>query len=226
MYYQALIEEWPNEYMAYFRALPGCFSSAPTYAEALANAPAAIATYLRWLKANSLLDEIDSQIDVIVAERLAAKDGHIGPCFEADLSPISDEEIDNALNIAAAARTDLIELYEDIPSDVREQALDAGGWSVNDHMHHIIESELWYVSRLADQPQVKSFSELSADLPTTLFDVAMDTELAMRGLTEEQRSRGFTQEGEEWTAAKVLRRLVEHLREHYPWIQQLGGESL
>jgi predicted RNase H-like HicB family nuclease len=226
MHYQALIEEWPSEYMAYFRSLPGCFASAPIYEEAQSAAPTAITTYLHWLKSNGLLDEMDAEVEVVVKERLAAKDGEIGPRFEADLAPVSDEEIDNALNIAAVARTDLIELYERISSKAREQVLDAGGWSVNAHMAHIIEAELWYVSRLSDEPQVKPFSDLSTDLPTALFDVAMDTELALRGLTEEQRSRVYTHEGEEWTAAKVLRRLVGHLREHYPWIQQLGGESL
>lgn len=226
MHYQALIEEWPHEYMAFFRALPGCFSSAPTYEEAMAAAPSTIASYLRWLKTNGLCDEIDPQVEVIVKERLAAKDGNIGPRFEADLAPVSDEEIDRALNIAAAARTDLLELYERIPPQAREQVLDAGGWSVNNHMAHIIEAELWYVSQLAEQPHIKPFSDLPTDLPTALFDVAMDTELAIRGLTEEQRSRVYTHEGEEWTAVKVLRRLVGHLREHYPSIQQLGRMSL
>ncbi len=224
MFYQALIEEWPHEYMAYFRELPGCFSSAPTFEEAVAAAPSAIASYLRWLKTNGLLDEIDSQVEVIVTERLAAKDGQFGPKFEADLIPLNDEEIDKALNIAAAARTDLLEVYEGIPAEARELALDAGGWSVNEHMRHIIETERWYVSHLQDQSQVKPFSNLSTDLSTALFDVALDTEFALRDLSEEQGSRVYTHEGEEWTAAKVLRRLVEHLREHYPWIKQLGSQ--
>jgi predicted RNase H-like HicB family nuclease/uncharacterized damage-inducible protein DinB len=226
MQYQALIEEWPHEIMAYFRELPGCFSSALTYEEALTAAPLAITTYLRWLKTNGLLNEMDSGVEVVVKEHLAAIDGKIGPRFEADLVPVSEEEIDNALNIAAAARADLIEVYERIPEAARDQILDAGGWSVNNHMAHIIETELWYVSQFVEQPHIKPFSELPTDLPTALFDVAMDTELALRGLTEEQRNRVYTHEGEEWTAAKVLRRLVGHLREHYPWIQQLGSKSI
>ena len=28
----------------------------------------------------------------------------------------------------------------------------------------------------------------------------------------------------EWTAAKTLRRLTKHLREHYPWMQKLAGQ--
>jgi predicted RNase H-like HicB family nuclease len=151
MHYQALIEEWPNECMAYFRELPGCFSSAPTYEEALAAAPSAIASHLRWLKSSGLVDEIDTQIEVIVSERLAAQDGRIGPSFEADLAPPNDEEIDLALNIAAAARTDLIELYDGIPADARERVRDAGGWSANEHMRHIIEEHYPWIKKFGSE---------------------------------------------------------------------------
>jgi DNA-directed RNA polymerase specialized sigma24 family protein len=55
-----------------------------------------------------------------------------------------------------------------------------------------------------------------------LFDNAMDVELILRELTPEQRERVFLHDGEEWTAAKVLRRMSEHLREHYPWMREIA----
>ena len=224
MRYNALVEVWPSESMAYFRELPGCLSTAPTYEEAVAAAPAAIAKHVRWLKANDLIEEIDNDVSVVVKERLAPGNNYNGPRFEAEAQPPGDEEIDLALNVAGMARAELIDLYESIPAEQRERTPAPGDWSVSQHLWHIIESEIWYVSRLSDVPQEKPLSELSPEISVALFDVGMDTELALRGLSEEQRSHIFTHEGEEWTAAKVLRRLVGHLREHYPWIEELAKQ--
>ena len=52
MRFYALVEDWPGESKAYFRELPGCLSSAPTYEEAVKTAPVAILTFLKWLKKN------------------------------------------------------------------------------------------------------------------------------------------------------------------------------
>src|SRR5258708_30677676 len=83
MRYYALVEDWPGESMVYFRELPGCFSSAPTYEEAVTAAPAAIAGYLSWLKKNdlSIIENVedDGKIELVVKERLAAPDRQVGP---------------------------------------------------------------------------------------------------------------------------------------------------
>lgn len=225
MQYNALVEEWPGETMVYFRELPGCLSTAPTFEEAIAATSTAIANHIRWLKANELIEEIDNEISVVVKERIAAGENGPGPRFEAELAPPSDEEIDLALNVAGMARAELLDLYEGIPAEQRDHTPAPGDWSITEHLRHIIESELWYVSRLSDIPQEKPLSELSPEISVALFDVGMDSELALRDLSEEQRRRVFTHEGEEWTAAKVLRRLVGHLREHYPWVKELARQQ-
>lgn len=220
MQYNALVEQWPGETMIYFRQLPGCLFTAQTFEEAIAATPAAIARHIRWLKANELIEEIDNDISVVVTERIAAENK--GPRFEAELAPPNDEEIDMALNVAGMARAELLDLYESASAEQRDRIPAPGDWSITEHLRHIIESELWYVSRLSDSPREKPLSELSPEITVALFDVGMDSELALRNLSKEQRTRIFTHEGEEWTAAKVLRRLAGHLREHYPWVQELA----
>src|SRR5215472_12515879 len=139
MRFYALVEDWPGESMAYFRELPGCFSSAPTYEEALKAAPAAIASYLNWLKKNDLniVEENDGKIEVVVKERLPALNGESGPRFEADLAPPGNVEIDNALDVAAAARAELLELYDSVPYQYRNISLSPGAWSITRHLQHI-----------------------------------------------------------------------------------------
>jgi predicted RNase H-like HicB family nuclease len=220
MHFYALVEDWPGESMAFFREFPGCFSSASTYAGALKAAPAAISSYLNWLKKNDLaiIDEENSEIEVVVKERLTAVGGQVGPRFEADLAPPDDVEIENALNVAAAARADLLELYDSVPPEQRNRPVSPDSWSLTQHLQHILEAEDSYVSRLMEHPTATFGNALLPDLSMALFDHAMDHEIFLRGLSRADRERVFTHEGEEWTAAKVLRRMSEHLREHYPWM--------
>jgi predicted RNase H-like HicB family nuclease len=223
MQFNALIEEWPGESMAYFRELPGCYCSATTYEALFKNIPASIADYLKWARANDItvLDEFDGQVEVVIKEHLVAEQGEIGPLFEADLPPPDDIEIDKALNVAAAARAALLELYEQVSPAQQMHRLSPASWSLTEHMQHLLESETWYVSRLSEQPVEPAGDSAPADLAMQFFDNAMDYELALRALTPEQRQRIYTHDGEQWTAAKVLRRMTGHLREHYPWMEEI-----
>jgi predicted RNase H-like HicB family nuclease/uncharacterized damage-inducible protein DinB len=224
MRFYALVEDWPEESMAYFRELPGCFSSALTYEEALKIAPVAISDFLKWLKKNdlTLLEGYDGEIEVVVKERLPAVNGQKGPRFEADLAPPDDGEIDNALNVAAAARAAILELYNNVHPEQRSRSISPDIWSLTQHLHHILETEVWYVSRLMEPSAATFGNALPPDLSMALFENAMDHELILRGLSQAQRERVFVHDGEEWTAAKVLRRMTEHLREHYPWMVKIA----
>ncbi len=225
MQFNALIEEWPGEYMAYFRELPGCYCSAPIYQTLLTIIPGTVADYLKWVKANdtTVLDEFDGQIEVTIAEHILVGNSNIGPLFEADLAPPDDSEIDTALNVAAAARAALLELYEQVSPAQQMHRLSPESWSLYEHMQHLLESEAWYLSRLSEHPPepASNAPPADADLTMTFFDNAMDYELALRALTPEQRQHIYTHHGEQWTAAKVLRRMTEHLREHYPWMAEI-----
>jgi uncharacterized damage-inducible protein DinB len=222
MQFYALIGEWPDECMAYFRELPGCYCSASTCQEMVKALPGAVAEYLKWAKANGItvLEEFDGVIDVVEKEHLLVKEGEKGPRFEADLPAPSDAEIDAALNVSAAARAAILELYEPLTPEQQQRRLSADSWSLAEHLEHLYESEVWYVSRLEEHPS--DDIPIPADLPMAFFDKAMDYELLLRALTPEQRERLFAHEGEEWTAAKVLRRMSKHLREHFSWMVEIA----
>lgn len=226
MRFYALVEDWPGESMAYFRELPGCFSSAPTYEEAVKMVPEVISTFLKWSKENELvlIEEYDGEIEVVVQEQLSAANNEAGPMFKADLPPPVDVEIDNALNVAAAARAALLELYDEVPVELRNRSTSPGTWSLTQHLHHILKAESWFISRLTEHPTATFGNALPPDLSMALFENAMDYELILRGLTAEERERVFTHEGEDWTAAKVLRRMTGHLREHYPWMVEIARD--
>ena len=222
MQFYALIEEWPGECMAYFRELPGCYCSASTCEEMIAAISGSVADYFKWLKTNNIavLEEFDGVIDVVEKEHVLVKVGVDGPRFEADLPPPDDAEIDNALNVAASARAAILEFYELLSPEQQNRRLSPDSWSLAEHLQHLYETEAWYISRLEEQPN--DDVPVPTDLTLAFFDKAMDYELLLRALIPEQRRRVFIHDGEEWTAAKVLRRMTGHLREHYPWMAEIA----
>lgn len=225
MQFYALLEEWPNESTAFFRELPGCFVSASTSEEALKAAPSAIEAYFRWLKENSIVivEEDIHPIEVMLSERLSSNGNSSGPLFQADRAAPDDLEIDNALMVAATARALIIEMIANVPPDLYDREPTPGSWSLTQHLRHIMESESWYVSRLTDQPAPEESAPAMStdDISMKIFENAMDSETFLRDLPLDQRSRVFVHDGESWTAAKVLRRMAQHLREHYPWMETM-----
>ncbi len=190
-------------------------------------APEAVENYFRWLKENGIaLFEQVNPINVVLAERLSNANENAGPLFRADRAAPDDQEIDNALNVAATARALIIELVASVPTELHDQLLSSGGWSLTRHLQHIMESETWYVSRLLEQPEDDPPTTLAdADsISMKIFENAMDYEIILRELTPEQRSRILVHDGEEWTAAKVLRRMAGHLREHAGWMKEIAEQ--
>lgn len=227
MQFHALVEDWSGESIVFFRALPGCFSSAATTEDALRAAPTAIEQYFRWLKENNIVivEEEISPIEVVLAERLSSN-GNAGPLFEADRAAPDDLEIDNALNVAATARALIIELVANVPAQWHDQEPAPGQWSLTQHLQHIMEGEIGYVSHLSEHPAPQQPAQpmTADDISMKIFENAMDNEILLRDLTPEQRTQVFTHDGEQWTAAKVLRRMAQHLREHYPWMEAIATQ--
>ncbi len=218
MQFYALTEEWPGESTLFFRALPGCFVSATTTHAAFQASSAVIEQYFRWLKANDLavVEGNYQPIDVVLAEKLAAEGGRIGPCFAADRRTPNELEVDNALNVSATARALIIEVINDTPAQLVSQAPEVGSWSLIEHLRHVMESDNHYISRLQKQPVEPTLDPaLSAeDLAMKMFEDAMDNELTLRELLGRANAPQVVVDGQEWTLAKVLRRQTAHLYEH------------
>lgn len=214
MKFYALIEEWSDESLVFFRELPGCFSFASTTEEALQKAPEAIRAYIQWLKQHTIffLEEEVTSIEVVVRERLS--ECRVGPCFEAERTAPTDQEIAHALAVATTARAQIAELYDRALPAQRSRASKAGEWSLTDHLQHVVSSEAYYVGCLHDQ-QPEALPSLSEDeLSMRLLENARNYETFLHGLSLEQRTRVYIHGEAEWTAAKVLRRMTEHLRDH------------
>jgi predicted RNase H-like HicB family nuclease len=222
--FRALIEQWGRETLVFFDGWPGCFVSAATPEEAMAAAPAAVAEHLAWLTARGL-GPFGTAARVEVAEHLRPQPGARGLRFSADLVPPSDEDLERALKIGALACAELIDRFERAGPQRRDGAVGPGAHelakSPADQLRHLAELDVVYAATLSDRRPAAV--ELPPDPAEALKTSDRHVAATLRALPASLRSRRFVHDGEEWTAAKVLRRRTGHLFEHYPPFRSLAG---
>ncbi len=227
--YSALVEEWGAETLLFMRELPGCFASAPTVAEAVAGADATVARYLGWATALGLTVPGDGTVAVAVAEHIAPHPGEDGILFTADREAPTQGHIDLALRVGALLCAELIGLYQGASHERRARTLAPGTDQLHQaipaQLRHIAALDLAYIAPLSAPAGVAPDGALPADPAEALTASNRQVEAVVRGVPAEARARVFTEDGELWTVAKVLRRRTGHLSEHYPSISALAHSS-
>jgi uncharacterized damage-inducible protein DinB/predicted RNase H-like HicB family nuclease len=214
--------------MAHVLDLPGCIVRAPTREEALSRVPQAIGETLAWLRRHGepALAASEDAIECQVAGEATG----IGPfdrkstaaLFLPDREPIAPEEMERHFRLMGYTRTDLLALVQDLPDDVLDWQPDPESLSVRRLLRHVGNAEEWYVSRIVDADTLPPEWDHDEDLPILEFlEMERRTAVArLRQLTKKERTdvfypTGWTNHSEEpWTARKMLRRFLEHEREH------------
>ena len=130
----------------------------------------------------------------------------------------------NALTVAATAHRLLAELYAGVSSAHRNRAVKPGEWSLAEHLQHVITAEAHYVGCLNEELPEEPPPIPDDQLPRTLIESGMEHETFLRQLTAERRTHVYVHAEARWTAAKVLRRMTEHVRDHYPAMQTIARQ--
>ena len=220
--------------MAHVPDLPGCIVRAPTQDDALRRLPDAIREYRAWLHRH---DETAPPENEPIEFQIAGMSTGFGPFdpgdaaafFLPDQVPLSIEEMEHHFRLMAHTRADLIALVGDLPDDVFDWQAAPTTFSILRILRHIGNAEEWYVSRIVPPASLPREWERDKDMLIFQF-LEMERRTALvclRGLTDEQRAGIFhpshyTQHPEEpWTARKVMRRFLEHEREHTAQIREI-----
>ncbi len=212
---------------AYPLALFGCFAWGADEAAALAAMPDAVA---QWradrLRYGLATDAVDcSQLDVV--ERTSSDEGvtdatFSSGLFEAEIRPISQAEVDDALVYGDFVRADLLELIKGLDGNTLNFKPFANMPSVREIIYHIGGADHWYTTRLLSAEKFSADWPAVTKLPPAAFllEARQRAKQNLAGLTDAQRSATFTNEHnasrptELWTVRKILRRMVAHEREH------------
>ncbi len=213
--------------MAHVLDLPGCIARAPTRDEALNQTPGAIRETHAWLRRHG--ESAPPEKDPIEIE-VAGKASGIGPfdrqsaaaLFPPDQEPIATEEMEQHFRLLAYTRADLLALVCNLPDDILDWQPDTESFTLRGLLRHVGNAEEWYVSRIVSPETLPPEWEHDENLPIFEFlEMERRTAIArLWQLTEKEQSDVFYPTGwtdhpkEPWTARKVLRRFLEHEREH------------
>jgi len=220
--------------MAHVPELIGCFSLAKTKEKALKGIPDAISNFFDSLKEHG--EQVSFKPDSI---EIKVKEEYYGTCprisgnkaalFSWDRVPLKKEEIENCLRRMGYNREDLVTLVENLPSETLDWKPDIDKRSIREVLEHVARAEWWYISRMGDYPELFKFTENPSEgkLFEWLKGIREIAVKRLKSLTKNEKEKLFISEkytdhpDEEWTARKVLRRFLEHEKEHIQNIRDI-----
>jgi predicted RNase H-like HicB family nuclease/uncharacterized damage-inducible protein DinB len=220
--------------LAHVPDLPGCVVRAPARGEALHRLPDAIRDYHTWLRRH---DESAPEAEEAIEVEVAGESSGFGPfdpgdaaaLFPPDKELVTAEEMEHHFHLMAHSRADLLVLVQGLSDNLLDWQPESGSFSIRRLLRHVGNAEEWYVSRLV--PPATLPLEWEGDEGLVIFEfLEMERRTAvarLQQLTEEERARVFyptrwtNHPDEAWTARKVLRRFLEHEREHTTQIQEI-----
>ncbi len=219
--------------MAHLLEPPGLGIRFPSRGALEAELPAHIESHLGWLRSHG--EHVPSrspsyQVREEVKIEGDFESGDDVGFYIPDLVPVSPDEVQRYLRIAGWAHADLLELVRPLSNDVLDWKPSKGTRTIRQIVLHVARAELWYMTRVIDDPSESGMPEVIAQadakvdaLPVAVVEALETTWEAFqrfaRELPVEWRGRVTTPTWyasipERWTARKMLRRCIEHCREH------------
>lgn len=192
--------------VAHVPGLPGAAARGRTVAEAKENVRAAIQEYVRLLRdVGESVPRVSDGIELEFQEVDSAM-------FLTDYDALRPNEMETVFRWMAISRQELMDLVKELPEEALTWKKDEETPSIGELLCHLAEADLWYTDRLKQWPQAPIFRLAAAR------GVALER---LRELSEDKRATVTTFDGQEWTPRKVLRRILEHEREHIQQIKEL-----
>jgi hypothetical protein len=182
-----------------------------------------VADHLAWLAGHGEQADASAPVDYEVVEEKQV--GEI--VFDFDREPLSRFEMETALRHAGYAHADLIALLASLPdavldwvppgSSVKMDQIFPDVRSIRMMLEHLATGEAnYYIACLGEKR--------AEPIDVTLADLHLSSSARLRALSDEALGRVFTHMGPRgeihWSARKVMRRIIYHLRFHTREIEQ------
>jgi hypothetical protein len=205
---------------------PGCFAYGKDGPEAILRVPQALITYREWIgekTSHSWLSGLQD-FDIALVEvfecynnRLGDREIEINACFQGDSRLLTATEIEQASLLLTWSRDDLEQLVSPLTRLQREQKFTDERWSINGVMRHVANANWWYLDRFNLAAIARDqLSDDPLERVNQMHELLLNSLPALRN-----RSGTLEVEGETWSARKVLRRAIWHIRDHHFHIERL-----
>lgn len=204
----------------------GCMWLASGPAEAEAQAPAAIAEFMAWLRQHGepgigdLADVVPLTVTVEDVQEIPhfGQSGAAVGLFVPDFAALTDLDIAAAVRRLGYARQDMLATVAGLPATVLDWEPPGGKRTIRQNLRHITNAQCWYLTRVLGHEAVARI--LPDPWPEEIFErmhwVMEQAVNTLLDLPPSLRSGLYRAEGptEDWTPRKMLRRFVEHELEH------------
>lgn len=216
--------ETGGRWMGHALAEVGCMWRAESQAEAEALASSAIREFYEWLRRHGEPGvEVPATLTIEVAAVTEIPNyNHSGAAvgtWETDYMPVTDTDIATAVRRLGYARRDLLELTAGLLPEVLDWAPPGEKRTIRRNLRHVRNCHGWYLTRVLGYDRVAEILPEPWPEEDSFFCLSWVMERAVNALLDlpqELRSGVYhaPQPAEPWTARKMLRRFVEHEREH------------
>jgi hypothetical protein len=199
--------------------------------------------HMTWLRYHGervpTLDDVSLTIveEVHNISELGESGGEVA-LFHYDRNPVAPEDMQYFFRLMAHNREDLLTVVRNLSEDQLSIKPQGKLRTITDILHHVCNAEEFYISRLG--PEADTLYETYAGLPIATVDTlplfqrlqvvrnacckTLKDTIPDRGNTIFTREEYTNYPHEKWTAHKVMRRFLEHEREHIYNIQEYLGE--
>ncbi len=205
---------------------PGCFAYGNDGTEAILRVPHALITYREWIgeKTNDSWLSNLQDFDIALVEvfecynnLLGEREIEINAFFQDDTRQLSAAEIEQTSLLLTWSREDLEQLISPLTRQQREEKFSGERWSIDGVLRHVANANWWYLDRL--KLAAIPLGQLSNNQVERLNQVH---ELMINSLPALKNFPGILEiDGETWSARKVLRRALWHIRDHHFHIERL-----
>ena len=221
--------------MVHVRDLLGCVAKGSTTDEAVANAPAAIRAYLKFLRRHTEPIEPGGEFKTLIVEHVTEGqwlgNGDPALLFEFDRKPITPKEIDKYLQRLEWLRADMIKLVSGLTHSQLEKEPGNKQRPIRVMLEHLLESEYFYLTsffgKIEGLPAPGSIVRKREGDPLHWMNQVRAIEFArLQSTTAEERSKSIEHWKQTWTLHKVFRRMLEHEWEHLIELSERFGKAI
>jgi predicted RNase H-like HicB family nuclease/uncharacterized damage-inducible protein DinB len=234
MYSVAIEEGTTGMWYGRFIDFPGTHARADKKSSLLQELHEELLFHVQWLHRHGEPAPSLSSPDVEIAEEvigirdLGESGGEVA-LFQYDIHPVDEEELQQFFILMQYNREDVLSLIDTMPQQSLHHIPEGKTRTILDILNHVCNAEEFYISRLGKKAD--SLFEYHAGMVEKDRDALSLNERmevvrtaavkTLNILVREKEDSIFTRSEyaiyphEKWTAHKVLRRFLEHEREHY-----------
>jgi len=235
--YALYLESGPKKKktMVHVLDLLGCVATGPTTDEALAAAPDAIRTRLRFLRRHGEPVDPRAEFKTRVAEHVTQGqwlgNGDPALVFQPDLKPLTPKEAEKYILWLSWSRAEVVNRVSGLTHAELEADPKAKGRSIRAMLEHMLESEYFYVcsalGKIEGWPGPGAIvQKREGDLLHWMSRVRKAEIERIRGASASERRQVVDHWKQTWTARKALRRMLEHEWEHLIELSERLGKPL